>query len=291
MFGYIKPATGELLVKEYELYRAVYCGLCRVGGKKVSRLTRLFLSYDFTALATLRLALTDCEAKTERKRCPYGLKRRPVLCCDEVLGFTAAAFACLGYRKVLDDVKDERGFKRFAKRLSLPLFKRMVRRSSKLYPKLYAAVSSPLDTLALSETDGVAHTLDEYADGGAAALGVIASYGLSGAAASVAYEAGYHIGRFVYILDALDDLQDDVAARRFNPLISYYGSAEAVAEHTAEIDETLCASSLRFSAAVGLAKDSIYTDILQNIARFGMENAIETVYDKYAYKRKEKEVL
>lgn len=291
MFGYIKPATGELLVKEYELYRAVYCGLCRVGGKKVSRLTRLFLSYDFTALAMLRLALTDCEVKTERKRCPYGLKRRAVLCCNEALGFTAAAFACLGYRKVLDDVEDERGFKRLARRISVPLFKRMLRRSAKLYPELYAAVSSPLDSLALLEADGAAHTLDEYADGGAAALGVIASYGLTGSSAAIAYEAGYHIGRFIYILDALDDLEGDTAARRFNPLVKHYGSVEAVKAHTEEIDETLRASSLRFSAAVGLAKGSVYTDILQNIARFGMDNATGTVYDKYAYKRKEKEVL
>ena len=51
MFGYIRPNKPELLVKEYDLYKSAYCGLCKRMGKDYGRLSRLALSYDGTFLA------------------------------------------------------------------------------------------------------------------------------------------------------------------------------------------------------------------------------------------------
>lgn len=291
MFGYVKPLYEELLVKEYELYKAIYCSLCRTGGKTVSRFTRFFLSYDFTALATLRLALTEATPKTVKCRCPYTLKKKPALQCDEVFTYTAAAFACLSYCKAVDDVQDEKGAKRLKIRLAKPLLKRMKNKAQRLYPQLYDALLPPLKALQALETDGAPHTLDEYAHHGAEVVALIAAGGLTGSAAAIAYEAGYHIGRYIYILDAVDDLKQDTAKGRFNPLAVYYGGYDAAVEHMADIDATLKAGAVRFSAAVGLATESVYTDILQNIARFGMEKTAGDVYDKYGYKRKENEEL
>lgn len=291
MFGYVKPLTGELLIKEYELYKAIYCGLCRTGGKKVSRLTRAFLSYDFTALAALRLALTEAEVKTVKHRCPYSLKKRPALECDEVFTYTAAAFACLCYCKACDDLKDEKGFSRLKRLLAMPFIKHIKKRADRLYPSLYDAVNAPLAELGRLEADGDSCTLDGYAHGGAEAVAVIAAFGLEGDRAAIAHEAGYHIGRYIYILDAVDDLKKDSEKKRFNPLVKHYGSTEEAIAQMEGVYETLEASAVRFSAAVGLAKDSIYTSILQNIAVFGMESTAKTVYDKYAYKRKENEQL
>lgn len=291
MFGYVKPLPGEMLLKEYELYKAIYCGLCRTGGKRVSRLTRLFLSYDFTALAALRLALTGEKAATVKARCPYSLKKKPALECDEAFTYTAAAFACLGCCKAEDDVKDARGVKRLFKRLPLSLFKRMRKRADALYPGLYGEVKGRLEGLWAIENDGRSHSLDEYANGSAEALAVIASFGLDGKEAAIANEAGYHIGRYVYLLDAADDLREDGAKGRFNPLISCFGGLAEAEGRMDEVYGTLAASAVRFSAALGLAESGIYTDILENIARFGMENTAKAVYDKYGYKRKENEKL
>ncbi len=291
MFGYVKPLTAELLVKEYNLYKAIYCGLCRTGGKRISRLTRLFLSYDFTALAALRIALEGAEPKLCKKLCLYSMKKKPALDCDEVFTYTAAAFACLGYCKAEDDVLDEKGFSRLKKLAVRPLFKRMNKKAAKLYPDLYEKVKVHLAELAELEGDSEPHTLDSYADGAAKALAVIASYGLKDTAYAIAYEAGYHIGRYIYIIDAVDDLKADSEKGRFNPLVRHYGSYENAVARTDEIAQTLRASGVRFSAAVGLAEASVYTDILQNIARYGMENTVGDIYDKYAYTRKESEEL
>ncbi len=287
MFGYIKPHTDELLVRELALYKSIYCGLCRTGGKRISRLSRFLLSYDFTALATLRLALAKGGVSVEKRICPFKLRKCPTAECEEVFPYVAAAFACLTYRKALDDAEDERGIKRLFYKARLPFARRMKKRADGMFPELYGAVSAPLIRLSALEKDGARHTLDEYADAAAESLGIIASFGLDGTEKALSYEAGYHIGRFIYIIDAIDDMEEDRRSGRFNPLFIHYGDAVA----TDELEETLLDSSVRFSAAVGLAEGNAYTDILQNIAGFGMKNVINSVYGKYAYKRKETDIL
>ena len=69
MFGYIRIGKPELKVKEYDMYKAVYCSLCRELGKEYGFFTRFTLSYDFTFLALLELSLREDFCGTHRKRC------------------------------------------------------------------------------------------------------------------------------------------------------------------------------------------------------------------------------
>ncbi len=287
MFGYVKPYADELLMREFSLYKAIYCGLCRTGGKRISRFSRFLLSYDFTALATLRLALCADGVSVEKRVCPFKLRRCPTAECEEVFPYVAAAFACLTYCKAQDDAVDEKGIKRLFYKMRLPFAKRMKKKADKLYPALYAEVAAPLARLSEMEADGKHHTLDAFADAAAECLGIIASFGLDGDAKAIAFEAGYHIGRYIYIIDAVDDLEKDTKKNRFNPLILHFGTAKAALDALDAVEETLLVSSVRFSAAVGLLEGNAYTDILQNIAIFGMKSVINNIYVKYAYKRKE----
>ena len=76
MFGYIKPAYPELLVKHYELYRAIYCGICEATGK-ISPFLPLALSYDFVYMAMVRAVLCDEKFSFKTKRCiAHPLKKR-----------------------------------------------------------------------------------------------------------------------------------------------------------------------------------------------------------------------
>jgi hypothetical protein len=122
MFGYIRPVKGELYVKDSEFYSAVYCGLCRYGGKHISHLTRWLLNYDFVLLALLRMSLNDEAVCVEKKRCPYKLKKCNCALANESYGFVSSAFGLLTYYKLLDDIQDEKGFKRFIKKAIRPLW-------------------------------------------------------------------------------------------------------------------------------------------------------------------------
>ena len=77
MFGYIKVERDELRVREYEYYKATYCGLCRSMGKCTGQCSRMLLSYDFTFLAGVRMALCGEKPQFKRRRCiAHPLRRR-----------------------------------------------------------------------------------------------------------------------------------------------------------------------------------------------------------------------
>ncbi len=285
MFGYIRPVQGELLVKEYELYRAAYCGICRYGGRNISHFTRFFLNYDFVALAILRIAVTGEKASVCRKRCPYRFKKRNTLEAEEAYGLTCAAFAVLLYYKVLDDIKDsnKKGIKRFLKRLTLPFFAR-IKKQVKDYDDLEQHIRTQLDRLNILENQSSSGSLDETADCFASVTQYIAAYGLEGQRAVIASQCGYHIGRYVYILDALDDIDEDNKTGNFNPLIKKYGSVEEVIRNADEIETTITDSINAFSSVFGLvtvneesSRVNDYDNIIYNICELGGRAALNRV--------------
>ena len=112
MFGYIKIAKPELKIKEYETYKAVYCTLCRTLGKEYGIWTRFTLSYDFTFLALLNMALSDGCDEAERKHCVCNPLKKCNYCKnDEKIKMPAAAAMIMVYYKLLDNIADEKGIK------------------------------------------------------------------------------------------------------------------------------------------------------------------------------------
>ncbi|HPE95666.1 MAG TPA: DUF5685 family protein, partial [Bacillota bacterium] len=164
MFGYIKPNAGELRVKEYELYKAVYCGLCRTGGKRVSHLTRFLLSYDFVFLAMLRFCFTGEKLTVQRERCPcFPLRKRPAVGECETLVYCASAFATLTYYKYCDNIHDEKGFKKLGALIMRALCTPMKKKALKRYPGLDETIAQPLCELNELEKNGEP-CLDKAAD-------------------------------------------------------------------------------------------------------------------------------
>lgn len=286
MFGYIRPVQSELLVREYDLYRAVYCGLCRYSGKHISHFTRFFLNYDFVALALLRLSLSDEKALVCKKRCPYHIKKRRTLCADGSYEFTCAAFAILLYYKAVDDINDSKGFKRLLKKIAKPFFTHIKNRVNG-YDELEKYIKEQLQKLALLEKNGSVNTdlsIDRVADCFAEIIEKIASYGLDGEKKIIASQCGYHIGRYIYIIDALDDVFDDNDKGNYNPFIVKYGSVQEVMANVEEIKTTIIDSMNAFSSVYGLStvgdnQDRVkdYDNIIFNICDLGSRAALNKV--------------
>jgi hypothetical protein len=287
MFGYIRPVQGELLVKEYELYRAVYCGLCRYGGKHISHFTRFFLNYDFVALALLRLALTDEKPTVEQKYCPYHLKKKNTLCADSSYDLTCSAFAILLYYKAVDDINDSKGIKRLIKTLSKPFFA-VIKRKVKGCEELELCIKDGLDKLDKFEK-AKESKLDMVADCFAKITQDIASFGLTGNKKLIASQCGYHIGRYIYLIDAYDDIFDDEKNGSYNPFLIKYGTAGEVLNHADEIKTTIIDSLNAFSSVYGLntiengensSRIKDYDNILFNISELGGRAALNKVHSQ-----------
>ncbi len=287
MFGYIRPVKDELYVKDSEFYSAVYCGLCRYGGKNISHLTRWLLNYDFVLLALLRMSLTDEKVCVEKKRCPYKLRKCKSACADESYAFVCSAFGLLTYGKLLDDINDEKGFKRFCKRIVKPIFKHIGKKSDN-FEGLKEIVEQGLAATTDAEAQKV-DSVDRAADGFATMMKRIASYGLEGEKKLIAENCGYHIGRYIYIADAFDDLESDAKSGNYNPLLLRYGSVEATLTDRKVIQETLFDSLNAFSNYYALAAKNPVNNIdrlIFNITELGGRAAVKRITERKAKRKK-----
>ena len=222
MLGYIKPAYGELRVRENEFYRAAYCGLCRSMGKCTGCASRMTLSYDFVFLALVRNVLAGDMPKVQSGRCmAHPLKKRAYLTRTPSLDFAACAAAVLMDGKVRDDISDERGIRRTAARIVRPFTKHAMNRSG--LSELSDIVNGELEALAALEREH-SSDIDAAADCFGRLLGETVAFGLDGMDRRIAYEIGRYTGRFIYVTDAADDMAKDAKRGRYNPIIEAYGT-------------------------------------------------------------------
>ncbi len=245
MFGYVKVFRPELKMCEYEQYKAVYCALCRTLGKRYGLAARMTLSYDFTFLALFLMALQeDAPVSFEQGRCPFHpLKKRMLCVSNEVLDFAADVAVLLTYHKLCDTVKDERFFKRMVARGTKLLFHRDYKRAVSRRPAEAEAASAFMraqDAVEASDSPCV----DACAEPTAVFLQTLACHG--GTDETVA-RFGYCLGRFIYLADAAQDLEDDLKSGSFNP---YAVSESACAEEWIDEKKPYAAASLHASVAV-----------------------------------------
>lgn len=222
MFGYVKVNNSELKVKEYELYRGTYCGLCRSMGKCTGQCSRMTLNYDFVFLALVRIVLEGKEEEVsfEQRRClVHPLKKRNVMKRNQALDYASYAAAVLNYHKIADDLTDEKGIKRLLALLVKPFVKHSAKKAIKSgYGDLDLKVKEGLARLSALEKEKIP-SVDEPAELFGAILGDIMAHGIEGAEARIAYSLGRSVGAWIYIADALDDMKDDMEKGRYNPIL------------------------------------------------------------------------
>ena len=226
MLGYVRTQPSELRMREYEAYRALYCGLCRHMGKCTGQCSRLSLSYDFVFLALVRASLQKEQPTFVNARCLlHPLHRRKMLKNSPVLRYCADASALLTYHKCRDDVADERGLHRLVARFAKSFFSSAYRRAKKRHPKLDARIFEQMEALRLYEADD---TLPPSADAPAEIFGklmeAVFCEDLEGSDARIAAQIGRSIGRWIYLTDAADDFWKDVNSGSFNPYCRLFGS-------------------------------------------------------------------
>ena len=205
---------------EYETYKAVYCGLCKILGKEYGFISRMTLSYDFAFLGLMALALNDSPAVVEPQRCiAHPWRKTPCLKSSDGLAYTAAAAEILIYNKIRDDLDDRRFWAKLFPWFMLKLTKRAYKKAAELYPDLAAYTAEQMSRQAKLEKDNC-KSIDRASEPSSNILAEIAA-GLSEKEEQkrILRRFGYLLGRFVYIADAFDDVEKDFRAGGFNPLV------------------------------------------------------------------------
>lgn len=282
MFGYIKPYKPEMKVSEFDTFKAIYCGLCKQLSHVYGPFSSLTLSYDFTFISTISLALSkDC---TGFKRCACvanPLKKKACHNPSKELTFCAGAAMLMIYYKVIDNLHD-RGFIGKLKCIPiLPFAWFAKRRATKLYPNVNEIIKSAMKAQAkIEKSDNV--SLDRAAHPTAEALALICEELSEDAVQKkILNRFGYLIGRYVYFADALDDLDDDMKKKEYNPLIKkFLGENKSIDETKEYAKGVLNITIAEIAPAYELLDLKRYKSILDNIIYLGLHNTINVVLDK-----------
>ena len=280
VFGYIRILQPELKIKEYGCYRGVYCGLCRRMGKCTGQCSRLTLRYDAAAMVLLRMAARGTQPTFTEKRCfLHPFTKAPVLDPCEETDAVACMMAVLAYHKCLDDIADERGLSRAWALLAYPYFAQVRCKAKRRMPELDCIAAQGMQDFALAERQANG-SADLPANAFGDLMGKLLSSQTEGDARAVLYELGKTLGRWVYLLDAVQDFPQDAKKGRFNALRTLYAVSELSADQLHTLDTLL---TLELSDAVAAA-DLIDFDgredlraVIYNILCLGMPAQADAV--------------
>lgn len=293
MFGYIKPFKPELKISEFELFKGVYCGLCKQQSKIFGSFSSLTLSYDFTFIALLSLAMSDeCKGFSKCKCVANPLNKKNCLnSCDD-LEFASALAMIMVYYKLRDNIADEKLLKRIPNYLILPFFKKARKKTLSSYSRLDEIVETCMSqqfALEKSEFTGV----DRAADPTATALSLIfEELSEDTTQKKVLNRFGYLVGRFVYFIDALDDLESDMKTNSFNPFIKKFEHENASTQKIKDYAiSTINLTIGDIPTAFELLEIKRYKPILDNIIYLGLHHEIKMTLDKTKKKHNRKEYL
>ena len=216
MFGFVRPLRGELKVREWERFQSVYCGLCHTIRSHYGLLQTVMHSYDCTYLALVLCALEE-EGGSCKKRCiMHPLRRRTCAAESDGMRRAAAVSVILSWHKLEDNAHDERGFKRLGARALQFLLRRGYRKAARDLPAFDVCTRTCLDELGQLERQKTA-SLDRPADAFARILrAAVADYS---ADSRILEEMFYHTGRWIYLIDACDDVAEDFQSGSYNPVV------------------------------------------------------------------------
>ena len=278
MFGYVKPYNPELRVRELEEYKAVYCGLCKQLGRSFGVFARFTLSYDFAFLAMLKTAL-DSEICPETERCAciaHPFCKRIRVRENAAMQMAARAAMISVYYKLLDDRADEGFFRRIGAVLLLPFAKRARRKALAFADGAAADEAAAKMSAAQGQLEAEKCQIPDAAAEPTANFlaAVLKNCAATAEQAAVLERFGYLLGRYVYLCNALDDLEDDRRRGRYNPFL-YAGGEAAIAAKNA-----LFLTTAELSDDFDLLELHRYEGILENIIRIGLRAEVIRIEKK-----------
>lgn len=273
LFGYVRVCKPELKVKEYEMYKAVYCSLCKHLGKKYGILSRLTLSYDFTFLALINMSLKDECEEFYKGRCAFNPIKKCNYCKSVAsLDMPAAAAMIMLYYKLLDNIDDEKGIKKVLYLALRGIYSKAHKKAAKEYPDIENIFLDYIKEQKLLEAENC-ESADRAADPTAKALSKVFEFCSDDETEKrILSRMGYCIGRYIYLLDAACDLEEDVEKGNYNPLKTY---AEDKDYKKNVIVPQLYIAASETAKAFELLDVKKMKNILDNIIYLGLEETFK----------------
>lgn len=274
MFGYVTICEPELKVKDLKKYRAYYCGLCRTLKEEYGFMGQMTLTYDMTFAVIFLSSLYESVADMETHRCKAHPVKKQLMLRNEITSYAAAMNVLLAYYHMEDDWQDER-------KVSSLMTKSMIRGKAKTiiekYPRQSRVIRESLCELAECEKEE-STDLDRVSGCFGKLMEELFLY-REDMWEKELRRMGFFLGKFIYLMDAYEDLPEDLEKNRYNPLRRIYGEEG----YEVRIHQILCMMIAESTAEFERLPCLIDVDILRNI----LYDGVWSRYNKIQMKKSE----
>lgn len=278
MFGYVTINKPELKIREYERYHSFYCGLCHILKKRHGRVGQFTLTYDMTFLVMMLSSLYEPPTYKRTSRCIAHPAKKHMLRYNEITDYCADMNIALAYHNFADDWKDDKSVKSMA---GMNLLHKSYEKVQADYPKVCALIEKYLKQLSSLESDNV-QDIDKTAGCFGRLMGILFDY-KQDIWSPYLRRFGFYLGKFIYIMDAYLDLEEDIKEQHFNPLTKLSQSVpkEEFQKTCHSMLELMIADACNQFEKLPLSQD---IELMRNILYAGVWNK----FDKYHKKQEER---
>ena len=221
MFGYVRRNKMDLTFREFDYYKGYYCGLCKYLKENHGEVSRLSLNYDITFLIVILTALYKLDSDITYERCIANPLKKKMRIVNEITEYAASMNILLSYYKLEDNLYDDNGIK---DKLAYELYKGKLKKAYEKYPQKAEYIKQQLGNLRELEKQE-SKSIDKVSNTFGNLMGEIFVYKKDEYEQNLR-NIGFNLGKYIYILDAYEDLEEDNKKGRYNPFIDYIDKKE-----------------------------------------------------------------
>ncbi|WP_343003062.1 DUF5685 family protein [Intestinibacter bartlettii] len=221
MFGYVRINKMDLTFREFDYYKGYYCGLCKYLKENHGEISRLSLNYDITFLIVILTALYKLDSDITYERCIANPLKKKMRIVNEITEYAASMNILLSYYKLEDNLYDDNGIK---DKLAYELYKGKLKKAYEKYPQKAEYIKQQLGNLRELEKQE-SKSIDNVSNTFGNLMGEIFVYKKDEYEQNLR-NIGFNLGKYIYILDAYEDFEEDNKKGRYNPFIDYIDKKE-----------------------------------------------------------------
>ncbi len=212
MFGYIMVNKPELKIREFDMYHEYYCGLCRRLKACHGTASQFSLSFDHVFLIMLLTGLYEPQETRGKTRCVIHPLKEQNVRYNEFTDYLADMTVVFARLKCMDDWNDE---KKISRKAYGSLLKKQYEKVRDKYPEKVEIIEQGILNVEKAEQEQEKN-IDVISGYFARLFSEIFAvyndeweYSLR--------RIGFYLGKYIYIMDAFDDLEKDIRENLYNP--------------------------------------------------------------------------
>ena len=271
MFGYVLINKEELKFKEYDVYKSYYCGLCQTLNNRSGRFAQLTLNYDMTFLQLLLTGLYEPKTKLENFRCKIHPFKKSIKRSNEITDYIADMNLFLAYLNCIDDWEDE---KKLSRKIYTIIVKNKVKKIKKQYPEKTAKLEAILKKSSEYEKKKE-HDIDKISSYSGELMSELFLYKEDEWKQTLS-RMGFFLGKYIYIIDAYEDIEKDLKKGNYNPFSEIYQN-EGFDDFVNQILTMMISECASEFEELPIIED---VDILRNILYSGVWAKFQSIRNK-----------